>query len=128
MSKTLMLYYTFTGNTEFVSERMKVLIPDLTVERDPNKFEKVILAFPVWAGTYPPAVAALFKKAPFRGKKLYIIACSSSGRAEKAIDSAAEALSENELRGSLSLRDPLSDRVGSIVRIASFARFTEEDE
>lgn len=163
MSKTLMLYYTFTGNTEFVSERMKELIPDLTVERliaeneppkkgfarflfggaealfrrdpalfpvfhDPNKFEKVILAFPVWAGTYPPAVAALFKKAPFRGKKLYIIACSSSGRAEKAIDSAAEALSENELRGSLSLRDPLSDRVGSIVRIASFARFTEEDE
>ena len=88
----------------------------------------MILAFPVWAGTYPPAVAALFKKAPFRGKKLYIIACSSSGRAEKAIDSAAEALSENELRGSLSLRDPLSDRVGSIVRIASFARFTEEDE
>ena len=33
MSKTLMLYYTFTGNTEFVSERMKELIPDLTVER-----------------------------------------------------------------------------------------------
>ena len=163
MSGTLMLYYSFSGNTAFVADRMKELIPELTVERliaeneppkkgfaryllggagaifrldpalfpvfhDPNTFEKVILAFPLWAGTYPPAVAALIKKAPFQGKKLYIIACSSSGRAAKAIDAVAEALSANELRGSLSLTDPLSDRISSIVKIASFARFTEEDE
>ena len=121
MSKTLMLYYTFTGNTEFVAERMKELIPELTVERliaeneppkkgpgkfflgglgarlhfdpalfpvyhDPDKFDRVILAFPVWAGTYPPAIDALSKKAPFVGKQLYIIACSSGGRAENAIE------------------------------------------
>ncbi len=163
MSKTLMLYYTFTGNTEFVAERMKELIPELTVERliaeneppkkgpgkfflgglgarlhfdpalfpvyhDPDKFDRVILAFPVWAGTYPPAIDALSKKAPFEGKQLYIIACSSGGRAENAIDAAASLLSGNELRGSLSLIDPLRDRVGSIVKIASFARFIEEDE
>lgn len=98
------------------------------VYHDPNTFDKVILAFPIWAGTYPPAVAAMIKKVPFEGKKLYIIACSSSGRAEKAIDSAANALSENTLRGSLSLVDPLRNRVDAIVRIAAFARFIEEDE
>ena len=163
MSGTLMLYYTYTGNTRFVAERMKELIPDLTVERliaeneppkkgparfilggfsalfrsdpalfpvyhDPNKFDRVILAFPVWAGTYPPAIGALFIKAPFEGKQLYIIACSSSGRAETAIDAAAAELSGNELRGSLCLTDPLRDRVGAMVKIASFARYVEKDK
>ena len=163
MSGTLMLYYTYTGNTRFVAERMKELIPDLTVERliaeneppkkgparfilggfsalfrsdpalfpvyhDPNKFDRVILAFPVWAGTYPPAIGALFKKAPFEEKQLYIIACSSSGRAETAIDAAAAELSGNELRGSLCLSEPLLDRVGAMVKIASFARYVEKDK
>ena len=161
MPGTLMLYYTFSGNTGFVAEQMSAVM-DVTVEQliaeneppksgfgkfflggagallrlnpalfpvyhDPNDFEKVILAFPVWAGTYPPAVAALIRKAPFEGRKLFIIACSSSGRAEKAIDAAAKALSTNTLCGSLSLIDPLRNRVDAIVRIAAFARFIEDD-
>ena len=161
MPKTLMLYYTFSGNTGFVAEQMSALM-DLTAEQliaeneppkkgfsrflkggagallrqdpalfpvyhDPSAFDKVILAFPIWAGTYPPAIAAMIKKVPFEGKKLYIIACSSSGRAEKAIDTAANALSGNTLRGSLSLIDPLRNRVDAIVKISAFARFIEED-
>ena len=162
MSKTLLLYYTFEGNTGFAAEKLAEDLEDLKVEQliaenepprrglgkfflggksalmrsdpalfpvynDPNAFDNVILAFPVWAGTYPPAVAALIKKYPCEGKRLYIIACSASGRAEGAIDAAAEALEGNELRGSLSLVDPLKNRAEAIVKLAAFARFIRED-
>ncbi len=161
MAKTLMLYYTFEGNTGFVAEQMKADM-DLTVERliaenepprkglgkflrggmraklrsdpapfpvynDPAKFDNVILAFPIWAGTYPPAIDALIKKNPFEGKNLFIIACSSSGKAENAIDELAGALDGNTFCGSLSLIDPLKHRAESIVKIAAFARYVEEN-
>ena len=161
MAKTLMLYYTFEGNTGFVAEQMKANL-DLTLEQliaeneppkkglgkflrggasalfrsdpalfplynDPNAFDNVILAFPVWAGTYPPAVAAMIEKYPFAGKNLYIIACSAGGRAEKAIDAAADALSDNTLCGSLSLVSPLKNRTDTIVKLAAFARLIQGD-
>ena len=161
MGKTLLLYYTFEGNTGFVAERMAENM-DLTVERlvaeneppkkgfgklflgglsaltkkdpalypinnEPKDFDSVILAFPIWAGSCPPAVSALIKKYPFEGKKLYVIACSSSGRAEKAIDAVAAALAGNEFRGSLSLVDPLKNRADAIVKIAAFAGFVKRD-
>ena len=161
MDKTLLLYYTFEGNTGFAAEQLAADM-ELTAEQliaenepprrglgkflrggasalmrsdpalfplynDPDKFDRVILAFPVWAGTYPPAVAAMIKKYPFAGKKLYIVACSASGRAEGAIDAAAAALGDNELCGSLSLTEPLKNKADAIVKLAHFARFIQED-
>ena len=162
MGNTLMLYYSFEGNTAFAAEKLQEDL-DMTAERliaeneppkkgpgkflkggltarlrsdpalfpvyhDPNKFDNVILGFPVWAGTYPPAIAALIRKYPFEGKKLYIVACSSGGNPEGAVDEVAAALSGNDFRGSLSLVDPLKNRVDAIVKLAAFAEYIREDE
>jgi hypothetical protein len=47
-------------------------------------YSDIILAFPIWAGTFPPAIGAFLKQYPFQGKNIRIIACSGGGNAEKA--------------------------------------------
>ncbi len=161
MGNTLMLYYSFEGNTAFAAERLAENL-DMTVERlladnepprkglgrlllgglsamahfdpalyplnnDPAKYDNVILAFPIWAGTCPPVIRALIEKYPFEGKNLFIIACSGSGRAEKAIDAVAEALDGNTFCGSLSLVEPLKNRADAIVKLAAFADYVREN-
>ncbi|MBR6115375.1 MAG: flavodoxin family protein [Oscillospiraceae bacterium] len=155
MAKTLLLYYTFEGNTGFAAEELQKVM-DVTAERlivdrepprkgarkffsgglsaitgndpglhplenDPNAFDNVIIAYPVWAGTYPPAIAELLRRCPITGKNLYAIVCSSSGRAAKSVERLSQACGGSTLCDYLSLVDPLKHKEEAAARIAEFA-------
>ncbi len=152
---TLMVYYSFEGNTGFVaSELLKHM--DMDVERikvqqeppkkglakflhggksalrheDPgliplqanvNDYYDIVIAFPVWAGTWPPAVEAFLRSYPFTRKNVFLIACSASGNASKALDKLTERLEGNMVLGTLSLKNPLKNKEEVAEQIRDFA-------
>ena len=155
MADTLLVYYTFEGNTGFVAdelrkrfglatERLRVeheppkkglgkflrggksaLMGEdpglLPLQNDPAAFSGIILAYPVWAGTYPPAVAAFFKRYPLHNKTVHVIACSASGNGDKSIANVRAALPDCEVVSSLNLINPLKHRESAVHELAAFA-------
>ena len=155
MSDTLLIYYTFEGNTGFVADelqkRIDLVTERLRVEREPPKkglgkflhggksalmgedpgllplqndpaaFPGIILAYPVWAGTYPPAVGAFLKRYPLQNKTVYVIACSASGNGAKSIENVRAALPDCKVVSSLSLMNPLKNRETAVRELAAFA-------
>lgn len=79
----------------------------LPVKAHLDDYKNIILAFPIWAGTYPPAIGAFLKQYPFRGKNVRIIACSGGGDAEKAFVKIKEKVPGNTVTRTLSLISPL---------------------
>ena len=155
MEGTLLVYYTFEGNTGFVADELQKRL-DLAAERlrveheppkkglgkflrggksaltgedpgllplqnDPAAFSGIILAYPVWAGTYPPAVAAFIKRYPLQNKTVHVIACSASGNGAKSIENVRAALPDCKVVSSLSLASPLKNRETAIRELAVFA-------
>ena len=144
MSKTLLVYYSFEGNTQYAAEAaakigdidLQRLIP---VKEPPKKgfgkffwggksvmmketpdlelqqysaadYNSIILAFPVWASSYPPAIATFLRDNDLSGKDISIIACSAGGNADKAFAKLKEKLTGSNIRGTLSLKDPLKNK------------------
>lgn len=105
------------GKSVFMHER-PVLEP---LQREITAFDEIVIGFPIWAGSYPPAISSFLKDYPFRGKKLYVIACSSGGGTKKAIEKLKEKLSANTFCDSLSLIDPAKDKEKNEKLIAEFA-------
>ena len=59
-----------------------------------EQYDKILLGFPVWAGTLPPAVVGFLEKLDLKGKDLYPFYTSRGGAARKAegvIEAACEA-------------------------------------
>ena len=161
MANTLLIYYTFEGNTGFVASELQKRL-DLAVERlcveheppkkglgkflrggksaltgedpgllplqnDPAAFSRIILAYPVWAGTYPPAVGAFLKRCPLQNKMVHVIACSASGNGTKSIENVRAALPDCEVVSSLNLINPLKHRESAAREIAEFVVMIKED-
>lgn len=85
----------------------KVHIQKLGV--DLNDYRAVIVASPVWAGSYPPAVAAFFEQKRMEGRDVYLIACSASGNASGMISQMAAQLKGNHVMSALSLKSPMKE-------------------
>ena len=85
-----------------------------------DDYEDIIVGFPVWAGSYPPAIATYLKEHPFTGKRVRVIACSAGGNAEKAVNKLKDKLSGNEFGETLSLTDPAKDKDRSAELIKKF--------
>ena len=155
MADTLLVYYTFEGNTGFVAdelrkrlglatERLRVeheppkkglgkflrggksaLMGDdpglLPLQNDPAAFSVIIIAYPVWAGTYPPAIGAFLKRHPLRDKTVHVIACSASGNGAKSIENVRAALPDCEVASSLNLMNPLKNQETAVRELTAFA-------
>jgi len=80
----------------------------LPVKAEVDEYENIILAFPVWAGTFPPAIGAFLKQYQLTGKNISIIACSASGNADKAFTKLKERLNGNTIVNTISLINPLT--------------------
>ncbi len=89
---------------------------------DPSKYEKLIIGYPIWAGTYPPAVASFLKEYPLNDKKIYLIACSGSGNAKKSFKHMIEELGGNEIIGTLSLKEPKKNKEAAAEQIKEFIK------
>ena len=89
---------------------------------DPAKYTRIIIGYPVWAGTYPPAIASFLKEYPLNDKKVYLIACSGSGNAKKSFRHMEDVLGGNELIGTLSLKEPKKDKENAAEQIKEFLK------
>ena len=49
-----------------------------------EQYDKILLGFPVWAGSLPPAVIGFLEKCDLRGKDVYPFFTSRGGAARKA--------------------------------------------
>lgn len=91
------------GKQVIRGERPQIALPEINYD----KYDVIILACPVWASSFPPAVGSYLDKLPFSGKKVYLIGCSASGHADKMFEKMEKGLYSNTVIGTLSLRDPL---------------------
>lgn len=73
---------------------------------DYGAYDRIVLAGPVWASTYAPAMGSYLRELPFSGKTVYLVGCSSSGNATKMFAQLEEMLAGNTVAAELSLRNP----------------------
>lgn len=97
----------FWGGKSAVFKEESVLEP---LKHDVNAYDDIIIGYPIWAGTFPPAINAFLKKYPLSGKKISAVACSSGGNAKKSFEKLQKALSGCEIVGTLSLVDPAKEK------------------
>lgn len=90
------------------------------IQADIDGAEFIFLAYPVWAGKYPPAIAALLNRYDLSRKRVAAIACSASGNAEKTFAALESALGEKRLAGKLSLVNPLKYPEETEKKVAEF--------
>lgn len=79
------------------------------IDVDPQDYEIVILAGPVWAGTYCPAIGRFIEENPFTDKEVFLVGTSKSGNAEGMFDRIKKILPDNHVVSSLSLKEPLKN-------------------
>ncbi len=80
------------------------------IDKDPEKYDVVIIGGPVWAGTLPPALREFMIQHPFERKRTAIFACSASGSAGGMLSRLKTMLAGNEILAELSLRKPLKNK------------------
>jgi len=101
-NKTLVLYYTRTGNNEIVAKAVNGLIKDSTIEQvksnvsvpasatwynlpftkaeidpigvNPDEFNNIILCTPVYLQGISPPIKAVIKEFPLKGKRVAVLA------------------------------------------------------
>ena len=75
---------------------------------EPDAFDRVILGFPVWAGTFAPPLRtfALAHGEALRGLRLAAFACQSGAGGEKALAKLRQCLGVDALEAELVLIDP----------------------
>lgn len=79
------------------------------VDVDPQDYDIIILAGPVWAGTYSPAIGQFIRENPFTDKEVFLVGTSRSGNAEGMFENLKKILPDNHVVSSLSLRSPLEN-------------------
>jgi len=81
--------------------------PDLrSYQFVPEKYDRVILGFPVWAGTFAPPIRTFIKENNLKGKHIAAFACQSGSGAEKAFGKLRALLNIDKLEAELILIDP----------------------
>ena len=83
-------------------------LPNMVAQMEP--YDTVLIAFPIWAGTYPPAIGALVDQGGLLGKSVYLVATSGSGNASRALSTLRRKLGSVGVKDTLSLDAPLSKK------------------
>ena len=140
--KTAIVYYSMSGNTAYVADRLKEQLgsevdlieikpvkafPDSGFKKflwggksavmaqkpklqpytfDAEKYDQIIIGFPVWAGNVTPPIRTFVRDNDLREKKVAVFACESGAGAEKAFGKLKEALGRSSLEAELILIDP----------------------
>lgn len=78
--------------------------------------ECVIVATPVWFGTFSPPIRTLIRDSTWSGKGVALVACSSSGHAERCLEGLRKAMGLTDVVPTLSLVNP---KAGPIAEVES---------
>ena len=81
-------------------------------EFDPDRYDRVIIGFPIWAGTFAPPVRTFVKEnaEALRTKKIAVFACMGGSSAEKAFGKLAALMGRDSFDAQLVLTDPLINK------------------
>lgn len=71
-------------------------------------YDRIIIAFPVWASNMAPPLRTFIKENDLSGKRIAAVACQSGSGAEKAFEKLKGALGTDKLESELILIDPKS--------------------
>ena len=71
-----------------------------------EKYDRIIIGFPVWAGNVTPPIRTFIRDNDLREKKIAVYACESGAGAEKAFDKLKAALKIDRFEAELILIDP----------------------
>ncbi|MCR4658104.1 MAG: flavodoxin [Lachnospiraceae bacterium] len=84
-------------------------------EFDPDKYDLIILGFPVWASRPAPPIRTFVEefKGSLKGKKLAVFACQSGNGAEKAFAKLKEQIGIDNFVAELILIDPKTKEISS---------------
>ena len=101
----------------------KVQVELKPYEIDWDAHDTVVLCSPVWAGYCPPAMTSFLarEKERLSGRSVWLVGCSMSGNAVKMFDQMRKALPGCEVRGSISLVQPLKHREETEKKMATLA-------
>ena len=81
--------------------------PELTpYEFDGDKYDRVIIGFPVWASNVAPPIRTFVRDNDLKGKKVAAFACQAGSGAEKAFVKLAAAIGLEKIEPTLVLVDP----------------------
>ena len=81
--------------------------PDLSPYAfDPSACDRVVLGFPVWAGTLTPPLRTFLRDNDLSGLRVAVFACQSGAGAEKAFGKLKDALGIDAFEAELILIDP----------------------
>ena len=78
-------------------------------EFDPDRYDRVIIGFPIWAGTFAPPVRTFVKEnaEALKTKNIAVFACMGGSSAEKAFGKLAALMGRDSFDAQLVLTDPL---------------------
>ncbi len=96
--------------------------PISEISADLSGYERVFLACPVWAGTYPPAVGTFMQEYPIRKKQLYFVGVSGSGKCDKMVTDLAMKMADNTIGAYLSLVSPLTHKDETVEKITKYCK------
>lgn len=72
-----------------------------------EKYDRIILGTPVWAGTFAPPIRSFLKENPdIHGKRIAVFTCFSGGGADKAIEKMKKYIGLDNFDAELILVDP----------------------
>lgn len=71
-----------------------------------EKYDRVIIGFPVWASTFAPPIRTFIRKNDLSGKKIAAFACQGGSGAEKAFEKLKKCLNSESLEETMILIDP----------------------
>ena len=95
----------FFGGMDVVLKRTPKLEP-LTMR--PETYDLIVLATPVWADSYAPAIRSFLKEHNLSGKKIILIALTSGGDASKCFKAMKASLGESEIVGEFTVKSPVA--------------------
>lgn len=138
--RTLIVYYSLEGNTEWAARRIAEALGADTLRLEPVKaypssgfkkffwggksavmaetpallpyhydgadYDRIIFAFPVWAGNVTPPIRTFIRENDLGNKRIAAVACQSGAGAEKAFARLRSALGVQGLEAELILIDP----------------------
>lgn len=76
-----------------------------------EKYDRILIGTPVWAGNFAPPIRTFLKENPdIQNKKISVFTCFSGGGAEKAIEKMKKYIGVERLEAELILVDPKENK------------------
>jgi flavodoxin len=129
--KTLVVYYSRTGNTKVVAEKvaseLKAEIEEVIdlknrkeTQKSPIDFELIVVGTPVWNSRPASAIRTYLKKNDFSGKKVAVFCTNEGMGKEKALERIKALIANGNIVGELVVSKTLENKEENERRISEW--------